>query len=136
MRVQSVDEVNISACDQMDVFVGSNLDGTVAYLIAHVREGRPFLDQQTPEGVPEVVKPEAPQPGAFEDRNEVRVEQSSGTKGCSVFTGKDEVVSDRRPPPLVRFQEALVAEFDQHPSKLAGLGSSYTALLLVAGKAL
>ncbi len=125
----------------MDVFVGSNLDGTVAYLIAHVREGRPFLDQQTPEGVPEVVKPEAPQPGAFEDRNEVRVEQSSGTKGCSVFTRKDEtrkdeVVSNRRPPPLVRFQEALVAEFDQHPSKLSGLGSSYTALLLIAGKAL
>ena len=74
LRVQSVDEVNISACDQMDVFVGGNLDGAVAHLISHVREGHPFLDEQTPEVVPEVVKPEPPQSGAFEDRNEVRVE--------------------------------------------------------------
>ena len=58
----------------MHVFVGGNLNGAVAHLIPHVGERCPFLDQQTPESVPEVVKPEASQAGSFEDRNEVGVE--------------------------------------------------------------
>lgn len=58
----------------MHIFVGSGLDGAIARLIAHVRKGCPFLNEQTPERVTEVVKPETPQPCALKDEHKLGVQ--------------------------------------------------------------
>jgi len=58
-RVQTIDEVDISMWDQVDVFVSGDLNGAVSHLVAHVRERRASLNEQAAEGVAEIVKTEA-----------------------------------------------------------------------------
>jgi len=49
--VQAIDEADVTSRNQVDVLVGSDLDRTVAHLIAHVWQGSACLYQQTPKGV-------------------------------------------------------------------------------------
>jgi hypothetical protein len=57
------------------VGINRNLNRAVPHLLLHVRERGTILNEQTSEGVPEVMEPEMSQPGVLEARQEVVVHQ-------------------------------------------------------------
>jgi hypothetical protein len=70
-RIQTIDEADVPSRNQMDVFVRCDLDGAVSHLIANVWQRSSCLDQQTAEGMTQVVKTDAPQASTLESGKEV-----------------------------------------------------------------
>src|ERR1700687_674463 len=84
-RVQTINEADVPSRNQMDVFVRCDLDGTVSHLIANVWQGSACLDQQTPEGIPQVVEPDAPQASTLESGKEVSLPDRPRADGVRIF---------------------------------------------------
>jgi hypothetical protein len=93
--VQTIDEADVPSRNQMDVFVRCDLDGTVSHLIANVWQRSACLDQQTPESMPQVVEPDAPQPRTLESGKEVSLPDRPRANGVRIFA-RDKVIGDRR----------------------------------------
>jgi hypothetical protein len=72
--IEPVDRANIPARDQMDILVGRDLDRAMTHLVPYIGEGYTLLNQQTAEGVPQVMKTEPTQPCPLKHRNKIRVE--------------------------------------------------------------
>ncbi len=70
-RVQLIDEMDVPPRQEVHILVCGELYGTVAELVANVRQGRARLNEQTSEGVAQVVETYAAQPGALQRGQEV-----------------------------------------------------------------
>src|SRR5712692_5066974 len=60
--VQLIHRLPITAWHQMPVGIDGDPDTVVSQLVFHVGQGFPILDQQTGEGMPQVVNAQPPQP--------------------------------------------------------------------------
>ncbi len=83
--VKTINEADVPSRNQMGVFVRCDLDGAVSHLIANVWPGSARLDQQTSEGMPQVVKPDAPQASTPESGKEVSLADRPRADGVRIF---------------------------------------------------